>query len=422
VHDLFRKEALEAKATAFLGTTVLRPPLSFAAWSGIAFVLAAGVIAFLFFGDYTKRTRVTGITAPAAGLIKLIAPQPGIVVERRIQEGQAVRAGAVLFVLSAERMTDQAQGVAGAQSAILEQLERRRASLADEQVRQRLLSETQAAAAARRLADLNAEAAQIERELATQTARVTSTQAQVRRYEQLATQNFMSEIAVQQKREELLDQTGRLQALERARLANRRDAGAMADELRQIPLRGEQQQAELRRALAALEGDIAGTEANRQIVITAPQDGTVTAILADAGQMAGNQPLATLLPKDSQLQAHLYAPSRAVGFVEPGQSVRIRYAAYPYQKFGQYEGSVAEVSRTALTANELPAQLAALAQQAAGEGLYRITVALAQPTVLAYGKPQPLTAGMQLEADIEQDTRTLIEWVFEPLVSLRGKV
>ena len=422
MHDLFRKEALAAKGHQFLGSTVLRPPLSFAAWSWLAAVLASAAIAFLFVGEYTKRTRVIGITAPEAGLIKLMAPQTGIVIERRVEEGQQVRAGDVLFVLSAERLTDAGGGVAGAQSAILEQLQRRRSSLQDELSRQRLVTETQLAATSRRLADLQAESAQLGRELATQAAREASMQAQLRRFEDLAGQSFMSPLALQQKRDELLEQTARTQALERSRMALQREAASVSAELRQIPLRGEQQLAELQRSLAALQQDVAGTEANRQIVVAAPKDGTVTAILADRGQMSSTQPLATLLPRDSALQAHLYAPSRAVGFIEPGQTVRIRYAAYPYQKFGQYEGKVEQVARSALAAAELPPQLAALAQQVPGEGLYRITVALSTPTVTAYGKAQPLTAGMQLEADVMQDTRRLIEWVFEPLVSLRGKV
>ncbi len=429
MHDLFRKEALQARSTAFLGSTVLRPPLSFAAWSGIAFVLAAALIAFLFLGEYTKRTRVVGITAPAAGVIKLMAPQPGIVIERHAEEGQVVKAGDVLFVLSTERLTgagtfggtSSGLGVAGAQGAVLEQIERRRSSLVEEQARQGRINAEQTAALQRRLADLDVQAAQIDRELATQRERARSAQEQLRRYEDLQRQQFMSDLAVQQKREELLDQTSRLQTLERSRLALKSDAASVAAELKQLPLRGEANRAELERQIAALAQDSAATEANRQTLITAPQDGTVTAILAERGQMVGAQPLATLLPKDSRLEAHLYAPSHAVGFVEPGQGVRIRYAAYPYQKFGQYEGQVTNVSRSALASNELPAQLVHLGQQAAGEGLYRITVHLNEPTVSAYGKLQPLSVGMRLEADVLQDHRRLIEWIFEPIISLKRK-
>jgi membrane fusion protein len=365
---------------------------------------------------------VTGITVPSAGLIKLMAPQAGVVVERRVKEGQQVKAGEVLYVLSAERMTGDGDGAVGAQSAVLDQLRKRRTSLIEESDRQRLLLVQQTAALERRLADLRAESAQLMREAQTQRQRVASVQAQVGRFEDLARRQFMSELGVAQKREELLEQTARLQALERNRIALTRETASVAAELAQLPLRSEQQRAEVDRAAAAVEQDVASTEANRQIVVTAPQDGTVTAILADPGQMAGNQPLLTLLPAGSQLEAHLYAPSKAVGFVEPGQKVRVRFAAYPYQKFGQYEGTVAQVSRSSLAAGELPPQLVALGQQAGSEGMYRVSVALASQDVVAYARPQPLTAGMQLEADVLQETRTLIEWVLEPIVGLRGKV
>ncbi|MEO8186979.1 MAG: HlyD family efflux transporter periplasmic adaptor subunit [Burkholderiaceae bacterium] len=420
--DLFRREALEAKSNAFLGTTVLRPPFSFAAWAAISAVLASVLVTFLILGEYTKRTRVVGITAPDSGVIKLMAPQTGIVIDRRVKEGQAVTAGDILFVLSAERMTASGTNAAGAQSAMLEQLRLRRDSLRDEIVRQRALVQEQSAQMARRLADLRLEAEQSQREIGTLQTRLASSEKQTSRLEDLARQGFMSELAVQQKREEALDQQSRLQALQRNRFALEREAASLAADLRQLPLKGEQQLAELGRNVALIEQEIAGTEANREIVITAPQNGSVTAILAEQGQMVGNQPLLTLLPTDAALEAHLFAPSKAVGFVEPGQHVRVRYAAYPYQKFGQYEGTVTQVSRSALAGNELPLQLAALAEQAGAQGFYKITVALTQASVTAYGKPQPLTVGMQLEADVLQDTRSLIEWVFEPLVSLRGKI
>ena len=57
-----------------------------------------------------------------------------------------------------------------------------------------------------------------------------------------------------------------------------------------------------------------------------------------------------------------------------------------------------------------------------GGALYRIQVTLASQSATAYGKPQPLAAGMALEADVLHDTRSLIEWVLEPLYSLKGKV
>ena len=69
---LFRREAVEARQFSGFGHVVLRQPRAFGAWSAIAVVLAAAVIALLVFGQYTKRVRVHGVTVPAAGVLKLV--------------------------------------------------------------------------------------------------------------------------------------------------------------------------------------------------------------------------------------------------------------------------------------------------------------------------------------------------------------
>lgn len=412
---LFRDEVMQARQRSMYGEVVLRPPLAFSAWCALAAAFAAAVVLLLVFGEYTRRTRIAGITVPAAGVLKIAAPQAGIVVTRAVDEGDTVRAGQLLFVLSPERLAEAGAGAAGAQSAIVEQLERRRASLEDDFARHRRLHDQHLQATAQRLRALDSEAAQLLRELATQAAREASAADHVARYETLAQQRFVAELAVRQRRDELLEQTARRQALERSLLAARRETALAAAELRQLPLRAEQQRAVLQRELAALAQELVAAQAARRVAVVAPRDGVVTAIVATPGQAVGSEPLASLLPADSPLEAHLFAPSRAVGFVEPGQAVRVRYAAYPYQKFGQHDGEVVQVARSALAPAQLPPQLAAAAR---AEPLYRITVKLARPTVMAYGRPQPLGAGMALEADVMQERRRLVEWVFEPLIAL----
>ena len=122
------------------------------------------------------------------------------------------------------------------------------------------------------------------------------------------------------------------------------------------------------------------------------------------------------------LEAQLFSPSRAIGFLQPGQRVLLRYQAYPYQKFGSYGGIVASVSRSGVSPSELAPQLAGLTSLfPPNDPLYRITVTLDAQTAQAYGKQMRLAPGMQLEADIMTDSRRLIEWMFEPLYSLTGK-
>lgn len=415
---LFRNEVLQARQAAAFGQVALRPQLSFTAWCVAAAAICTALVALLVCGEYTKRARIHGITVPSAGVLKLTASQPGIVIERYVDEGQPVRAGDALFVVWSERMTETAGRSAGAHTAVLEQLAQRRASLSDELARRARLFEQQKAALSRRLAALELEAGQLRDELATQDARQASAREQSARFDQLARQGFVSPQTAHQRRDELLEQTARGQALFRSLLGVRREIDVVAGELKQLPLRAAQQQAEVQRELSSLQQDIVSAEAARKVVVTAPQAGIVTAIAAERGQQVGQQPLATLLPSGSPMEAHLFAPSRAIGFVERGQKVRVRFAAFPFQKFGQYDGEVVQVSRVALAPAELPPQLV---PPGPAQSLYRITVRLAAPDVMAYGQAQPLTAGMQLEADVMLDRRRLIEWVFEPLIALGRK-
>jgi membrane fusion protein len=102
--------------------------------------------------------------------------------------------------------------------------------------------------------------------------------------------------------------------------------------------------------------------------------------------------------------------------VQAGQAVRLRYEAFPYQKFGQQIGHVTQVSRAPLTAGELAA-LALPAVGAGGEPLFRITVAL---DALPAG--MQLAAGMRMQADVLLERRRLVEWLFEPLLGLRHRL
>jgi len=152
-------------------------------------------------------------------------------------------------------------------------------------------------------------------------------------------------------------------------------------------------------------------------VITAPDDGVVTTILAERGQSANTTiPLLSILPDGAQLQAQLLVPSRAIGFIEPGQTVAVRYQAFPYQRFGSYKGRVKEISRTLINPNEvnLPVSL--------NEAVYRVTVALNSQTVKAYSEDVPLQSGMLLDADVWLDHRRIIDWVFDPLYSVTGRL
>jgi membrane fusion protein len=415
---LFRPEALEHQRQAWLGDMQLLRPLSLRLLTATVLLVLAAVLAFLWWGEYTRKARVAGVLVPDHGVIRLLPPQEAVVLERHAVEGARVARGDVLFVLSLERSS----AAGDTQASVQRSLRERERSLADSAAQQALLTQAQAAALDQRLADMRRERGQRLSEALLHKQRLTLAGDALARLESLRRDNFISAAQLQAKHEELLGLQAQLQALERDAAAHERAIAALEAERRELPLRAQAQQGEIQRERAELAQLAAESEAKRRLVVQAPADGVVSAVLAQPGQtVTPTAALASLVPADSQLQAHLYAPSSAVGFVRPDQTVLLRYQAYAYQKFGHQRGRVLQVSRTPLSAADQSA-LAGAQPQAALEPLYRITVALDKQQVSAYGQDISLVPGMQLDADVLLDRRRLIEWIFEPLLGLGGRV
>ena len=421
---LFRREAIENQQRQWLGSIQLVRPVSLSVLVIFVLLCAALVALYLGLGEYTRKARIVGFLMPDSGIVRLVPTQASTVLERRANEGQRVHQGDVLFVLS----VDLATSAGDTQAAVKQSLVARTRSLQEAtQDRARLL-EQQQRALDRRLDDMRRELGQMAAEAELQRQRLSLAQAQQARLEALRADNFVSSAQVQSKTEDVLTVRAQLQSLERQQAAQTREIATVEAERRELPVQARVQQGEIDRDLAAIAQQNAESDSRHRIVIRAPQDGVLTAVIAEPGQSVGpGVALASLVPAHAQLQAQLFAPSNAVGFLRPDQPVLLRYEAYPYQKFGHQGGHVLQVSRTPLQTSEmanlpLPGSLAGTTLGASGEPLYRITVALDQQSVQAYGRAQPLVAGMQLEADVMLDRRRLIEWVIEPLLSVAGRV
>lgn len=416
--QLYRDAAINAKQIKWLGEIVLIRPLSFTFLTMFAVGMAALLVAFLCWGSYTKRSTVAGQLVPDVGLVKIYAPQAGIVVQKHVVEGQLVKQGEILYVLSSERQSSTQGNI---QAAISKQVAARQQSLQDEIRKTERLQQDEQHATLKKIAGLQTELAKIGNQLDGQKSRIELAQDAVKRAEELLLQHYISKEQLQQKQADLLDQRNRLQALERDHIATGRELSSQQAERDSLPLRHQNQLAQIARILTSTGQELTESEAKRHLSISAPESGIATAVAAEAGQTVdGSKPLVSIVPTTAVLQAHLYAPSRSVGFIKPGDLVLLRYQSFPYQKFGHAKGTVAHVSKTALPSNEISG-----GGNMAGNGneaMYRITVNLARQAVNAYGKPQQLQAGMLLDADVLQETRRLYEWVLEPLYSLTGKL
>lgn len=411
---LFRQEAIDAQREKFFGETTDARPLSYWTLTAVAVCCAAMMVTVAVWGEYTRRERVEGFLALDVGAARVTFPDAGRVSVLHVREGQEVIAGMPLAKVSFERGTANAKSTS---DVVAGELAQRRFLLEREQSQWQELGAQQLTQLRKRIADLNNEVQQIEREVKLQEERIRSAREQAKRYADLARDKFVSEVVARQKQDEVTDQEIRLQTLQRQRLTTQRDLSNARLEEPAIALRTRTQTDQVSRQISEVQQTLVTEDARRESVINAPVTGTVTNIGVSQGQsVAVDALLATILPKGSVLHAELLVPSRAIGFVTKGKEVVLRYEAFPFERFGQYRGVIDDVSQTVWSAGEK------IGGTVAKEPVYRVNVKLDKQTVDALGQAIPLRAGMMVNADILLEKRSLLEWIFEPILQLRGRI
>jgi membrane fusion protein len=413
-NKLFRQEAIDAQREKLLGEVSLARPVPLWIFTLVAAAFAVGLVAFSVWGEYARRERVDGFLALDSGAARLLAPEAGVVAELLAKEGDEVQAGQPLIRLSFERGT-----ASGATSGELVQKEitERMSVLEREQQQARVLGAQQAEILRRKVDDLQRELTQFDAEIKAQQSRLASARNEFQRAEELYKDKFYSESKLIEFRNNVLDQQVKLEASRRQRAGVERELSSAKAELPTVEMKVQAQLEQIRRQVSELQQGSVQEEAKRENVIRAPITGVVTNIAANRGEaVAADAPLALVVPKGSGLHVQLLVPTRAIGFVQPGQDVVLRYDAFPFQRFGQYRGTVERVSRTVWSPGEKVGPVTVR------EPVYRVDVKLDAQYVQSGDQKLALRPGMSVNADILQEKRKVWEWVFEPILSLKGRL
>lgn len=411
--DLFREEALayqSASGRQYGETTGLLPP----SWGRITLLFAvfmAALFVFLLNVSFARKETVRGKLRFDGAEAKVFALEPGVIGEVFVSDENIVQAGDPLFDVRSERyLTD--GNVLGEQT--LAALQRERESL---------IEQIAALEASARLGRATVELAREDalrrkRELEAQKA-ILGERLEVaeRRRTDMANLREKGLIAepVFNEREEavaILDQN--LLQIE-GQIADATSAAKQAGtDILQIEAGLARDRSALNQRIAQIESQTGQASASRGHVVRAPQTGRIAALRAKPGeQVEPGVPQAVVLPEKGVLIAELYLPSRAVGFVEPGQAVKLMYDAYPYQKFGIAGGQVRSVAAVA----QRPDEIGFLTDSP--ELLYRVRVLPDASSVTAFGRDHALQPGMELSADVVLEDRRLIDWLLEPLKAVR---
>lgn len=417
VGALFRPEAISENKNRLGG------PINnngFASWILSVFFLlvfiAAGV--FLCSANYTRKENVFGQVTPVAGALRITATRAGMVSKLLVKEGQHVVAGQELVSLSSAPKLESG----GSLAASLEANEREQEGAQQRQTAARqsqILHQIDELIAHR--AGVEADMVKLEDERKLQDERVRIQEQLTEAAQALGSQGMMPIVTVKSKEDDLISSRQQLASLERTLVQQKSSLAQFAAQLKRLHA-----DLDLTRFDAeAQRGQMAEKRLNAEATysdhLLAPADGIVTALqIKLGGPVTANQTLAVVVPDGSQsaaapLEVELWAPSKAIGFVRPGDRVRIMYDAFPFQTFGVGHGVAKEITRAPVMPSELPIPIETKEQ------LFRIRVALDNTELTAYGRSWPLSPGMRVSADLVLEERSLLRWLLDPLLAVRKR-
>ena len=416
-YRLFRPEALLADELAWHGRPALALglPAAFTSFSAAAVVAAA--IALITLGGYTRRVDMEGTVLPNTGVIAISVSSPGRIEALAVQEGEAVKKGAPLYTMDVDTVTKDG----GIQQRIISAQTGEREMLAQEIERKTRMNEETENELRQKIETTKAQLNQVGAQISVQQGFVKKVSDDYHQFASLVERHIVSLNELTARQQAWIQAMGRLQDLESSKLRLEGELKEAQYQLRtSVHTRTDEIDA-LKNKTLEIDEKLANSEAHRLIEIRAPEDGVVTAILAHPGQTVGTgSPMLKIVPQHAPMQAELLAPSSAVGFIRKGGRVLLRYSAFPYQKFGEYWGTVVSVSRTVLNAEEVKNLLAGAPPTSQQNGpFYRVVVEPDTQTVTIYGEELGLPAGMQVHAYALLERRQLYEWMLEPLYDIR---
>ncbi|HEY0425249.1 MAG TPA: HlyD family efflux transporter periplasmic adaptor subunit, partial [Rhodopila sp.] len=379
--------------------------------------LVAAVVALTGFvgtQSYARKAAVTGYLAPMHGVVRVLAPRAGIITAIDVTEGDVVKAGDRLMSVRTQRT---AAGGADLDETVRQSLGRQR----DLQLHQVSLEQETARSEADRLKErivrLTQECDAMAMQIAAQRDRNKLAVEQATVSRDLATQGFVSAVEQRRREDARISQAQALSGLNQQLAAKQGELVELRYALTELPAHSAARVATMRSAAAEIDTRLADAEGQHAYLVVAPAAGRVSAVQATVGNPADpTHPLLSIVPEGEDLQAVLFVPERAIGFVAPGQSVRLALDAFPFERFGAQEGTITSVAHTLLR----PEQLSAV-MQLPSEPSYRVTATLRAQSISAYQSRIPLQADMQLHANIIFDRRSFVQWLLDPVLSIRGR-
>ena len=416
VSGLFRRQAIRHQQNRLHGDVVVLPSLPHVTCTlllAIWFLLAA---VWVINSQYAKKETVSGWLEPPSGLIRVFPEtSQGKIKEVLVKHGQRVEVSDPLLIINGDRFLTDGKSLEG---KLIEEYQLQKHIVEEQLQRSEHIHALQIQDTNARLQSSKEDLSRLEAQITTLSQRYQLQQKRVNNYSRMFADGHVSDNDLDNEQQHLLAIKSEYQQMLREQTNQQNLISQLVTQQTLAPQIHQNETTQLQTKLSEINQQIEQIKSQRTYVIRATRAGVVTSLQASSGQRVNiNQPLLTLLPLDGEIEAKLLVPVSAAGFIKKEQGIDIRYDAFPYQKFGLYKATIKAVSDSVMLPGEIHASPIQFNQP-----VYMIEAVLKQQFVSGYGQSMPLKSGMTLSADIKLAERSVLEWLLEPIYSLRGRL
>jgi hemolysin D len=144
--------------------------------------------------------------------------------------------------------------------------------------------------------------------------------------------------------------------------------------------------------------------------IAAPVDGIVLQVAdrSTGSVLREGETLMTLVPKSADLYVEASTSSRDVSYIKPGDSVRVKLEAYPFQTYGTLDGVLSVVGPDSLP----------LKEDDSSRQVYRVQVRLTDSPAALAKRGIYIRPGMIASAEIKTGKRSVASYILQPILKV----
>lgn len=413
-NELFRPQAVFYQQEKKTGAAVIiqSSAIRTFVWSSIG--LLALVLLVLFFIRYKETQPARGILEHSLASIKVKSPASASVVNIPIREGDIVRKGQTLMVLSTDILDGQGNNQ---KHAVIERLfiDQQELTKKAELEKRHFAIEYQRLATSTNSLRAAAEVLKIEANLLSQ--QMVISENVLSSLDQLLQSANISQAQYDNESASNLDLAREQNNIEGREIEISSDLMDRELQLELLKLNFDTQRLENEKQQLRITKEIDSLQQQTQITIQAPQDGVVTSLAVErSSPVSLGQTLVIMAPENGELKATLFVPSTVIGRIHTEQELLLALDAFPITEFGYIHGSVTAISRAPLDPRETLLPVAGLT-----EPVFKVSAKLNQ-NYIEGPDTYPLLSGLQLSANFVIEDLSLLEFIFKPVLKLKGKL